>query len=125
MLYYLKYGLLRVSMLWVPFVLVGLKQYFSDLARAKKRRRNLEFVIYLLAHLITISLIPHKEDRFQLPIYPIIVMFAAYGFVFAIRRVLKYKGLIILAIVCSCMAANVFHNVLYSPATTMVMQDLR
>lgn len=67
----------------------------------------------------------NRAHRFQLPIYPIIVMFAAYGFVFAIRRVLKYKGLIILAIVCSCMAANVFHNVLYSPATTMVMQDLR
>lgn len=112
-------------MFWYPLILYGLHKYYSNLDAHKKSYQNLEIFLAFVAHLFIVSYTPHKENRFLLCLYPIIIVLAAHGFIHVAQKFLKLKNLLIAIIIISCYTQIVQYNILYTPASLAVMRKLR
>jgi len=99
------------------FFLLFLLFFFFGL---KKERKALWVLFSALSFLIVFSCIAHKEYRFILPIMPILVIFAAKGFLEYPKKIKRYnirKGILtFLAIfTLGCSVANTFYFKSFQP----------
>lgn len=119
-LFYLEYGLYRLSGYTVILALIGLIFTIKNIKTISKDKLLLTTLFYFVIYNLLLTIPSKLKDRYLVELIPAFLLLATYGLIYLKQKLQRYKFLFILVVIIFWVALNIYR---YHPNYSFYISD--